>query len=161
MVIKGVTGVPLANVHRFTLKPLTAIMLQVFWCPTNRCHNFRLYLKLPFPRFNNIILCASGRYLWSDMDFNNSEARWVPRWSWPESYKSRSKSGDRVLTFDPPIPSNRAVQWWLAKNMCSGVCVTSWYVSFNREGFIWERCPNQVAHTCTAERHSERWWPLI
>ena len=44
------------------LKALTAIVSQNFWSPTNRRHYTRLYLKLPIPRFNNIIPCASGRY---------------------------------------------------------------------------------------------------
>ena len=44
------------------LKALTPIVSQNFWWPTNRRPNIRLYLKLPIPRFNNIIPCASGSY---------------------------------------------------------------------------------------------------
>ena len=88
------------------LKALTAIVSQNFWWPINRRHYIRLYLQLPIPRFNNIIPCASGRYSWSNMNFNNSAARRVPPWSWPKSYNPHSKSGDWVPTLDHPIPSN-------------------------------------------------------
>ena len=44
------------------LKALTAIVSQNVWSPPNRRHYIRLYLKLPIPRFSNIIPCASGRY---------------------------------------------------------------------------------------------------
>ena len=50
------------HLGHFGLKALTAIVSQNFWWPTNRRHYIRLYLKLPIPRFNNIIPCASGRY---------------------------------------------------------------------------------------------------
>ena len=93
--------------HKY-LKALTAIVPQNFWWPTNRHHYICSYLQLPIPRFNNIIPCASGRYQWSNMHFDNPTARGVPPWSSPKSYiyNSCSKSGDWVPTFDPPIPSN-------------------------------------------------------
>ena len=97
---------PLLYSFTIVLKGAHRDCFTKFWWPTNRRHYIRLYLKLPIPRFNNIIPCASGRYQWSNMNFNNSAARGVPPWSWPKSYNSRSKSGDWVPTFDPPIPSN-------------------------------------------------------
>ena len=64
------------------------------------------------------------------MNFNNSAARRVPPWSWPKSCNSRSKSGDWVRTFDPPIPSNG--DW---PKICYRACVNSWYVSFSRASY--------------------------
>ena len=81
-------------------------MAQKFWWTANQRHQTRFNLKLPIRRLNNSSPCASGHYWWSNMYFSNSVARRVPPWSWPKSYKSRSKSGDWVPTFDPLIPSN-------------------------------------------------------
>ena len=87
---------------------LAAIMLQLFWWPTNRRHCIRLYLKLSisyalitlFPAHEDVIYdqiwistIQQPGVFHHGLDLNHTNL--VP-----------AKSGDWVPTFDPPIPSN-------------------------------------------------------
>ena len=138
------------------LRPLTAIVSQNLWWLTNHRHYIRLYLKLPIPRFNDIIPCASGRYKWSNMNFNNSAARRVPPWSWPKSYKFK------VRWLGSDLWLSNSQQRWLAKHLCSRVCVTSWYVSFSRASYENACRPEWIVlvNSIRLKWHSERGRPL-
>ena len=93
------------------------------------------------------------------MKFNNSAARRVPIWSSPKSYNSRSKSGDWVRTFDPPIHSNGD---WPKISVTVFVSIRD---TFHLAGLHMrrERLLSRVDRACkfnTTEWHSERWRPL-
>ena len=89
----------LASKRRF-LRPLTWLWHKKFGDLPDQRRYIRWFLKLSIPSMNDFISNASACYQQSKIYSNNSAARRVPPWSWPKSYRSRSKSGDCVPNFE-------------------------------------------------------------
>ena len=120
-------------------------MAQKFWWPASQRHYIRWYLNLPIIPKNHFISSILARYQKSKIYSNNSAARWVPPWSWPKSYRSRSNSGVWVQS-----------QWMVIGQETVFRFLCPFLTRIMQQGFrYWEYCsPGWI------EWHSDRWLPL-